>query len=127
MEVALFRNFAVALLMFIILDSIWLGFIIKQRYSKLLSGFKLRKISLLSALIAYIILSFGVSFFVIPRVITSTNAFWFGALFGLIAYGFYHFTNYAIFDEYKGEYLIIDTLWGTIASGITTTLVFLAI
>ena len=127
MEIVIFRNFAVALLMFIILDSIWLGFIIKQRYSKLLSGFKLRKISLLSALIAYILLSLGVSFFVIPRVITSTNAFWFGALFGLIIYGFYHFTNYAIFDEYKGEYLIIDTLWGTVASGITTTLVFLAI
>ncbi len=127
MEVTLFRDFSIALLMFIILDAIWLGFIIKQKYSKLLSGFKLRKISLLSALIAYIILALGIAFFVIPRVVNKTDAFLLGALFGFVAYGFYHFTNYAILEEYKGEYLVIDTLWGTIASGIVSLLVYLAI
>ena len=127
MEVTLFRNFSVALLMFIILDSLWLGFVIKQKYFKLLSGFKLRKISLLAALIAYILLSLGISFFVTPKVINGTNAFFFGALFGLVVYGVNHFTNYAIFENYKGEYLIIDTLWGSFASGIVSLLVFLSI
>ena len=127
MELSFLRNFAIALLVFVILDGIWLGFIIKPTYSRLLKRFKIKKTNLLSALLAYALLALGISLLVIPRIITSGNAFLFGALFGLVMYGFYNFTNLAIFDGYELSFLLIDTLWGTIACGITSLLVFLAI
>ncbi|MEK6919020.1 MAG: DUF2177 family protein [Nanoarchaeota archaeon] len=122
-----FRNFAIAILIFIMLDGVWLGLIIKPTYSKLLNKFKLKKINLLSALIAYSFLALGIALFVIPRVITPLPAFFFGVIFGLIIYGFYNFTNFAIFDGYEFSFLAIDVLWGAIASGITSILVFLSI
>ena len=127
MELSFLRNFAIALLVFVILDGIWLGFIIKPTYSRLLKRFKIKKTNLLSALLAYALLALGISLLVIPRIITSGNAFLLGALFGLVMYGFYNFTNLAIFDGYELSFLLIDTLWGTIACGITSLLVFLAI
>lgn len=127
MELNLLRNFAVALLVFVILDGIWLGFIIKPTYSRLLNRFKLKKINLLSALFAYALLAIGISFFVVPIVSSLANAFLYGALFGLIIYGVYDFTNFAIFENYEPSFVIIDILWGSIASGITTLLVYLAV
>jgi len=127
MDLEMFRGFAIALLIFVILDGVWLGLIIKKTYSRLLSGFKLRRISLLSALITYIFLAVGISFFVIPRAESVGNAVLNGALYGFLLYGFYNFTNYSIFENYKFEFVLIDMVWGAFASGIASALVFISI
>jgi uncharacterized membrane protein len=120
-------SFFASLLIFVVLDAIWLGLVIKKTYTRMLSGFKLKKISLPSALIAYILLALGVAFLVIPNSLSASGALGFGALLGLCVYGFYHFTNHAIFDNYRTEFLLLDTVWGVFACALTSMLVFLAL
>lgn len=43
-----------------------------------------------------------------------------GSFVGFIVYGIFNGTNYAIFNKYPFYLLIIDTLWGSLLSGIST-------
>ena len=42
-----------------------------------------------------------------------------GALFGLIAYGIYDFTNLSTLRGYPLQLAVVDTLWGTFLCGMT--------
>lgn len=43
-----------------------------------------------------------------------------GAIFGLIVYGIFNSTNYAIFKDYPVSIGLIDTVWGMTAYTIAT-------
>jgi uncharacterized membrane protein len=64
----------------------------------------------------YVLLAIGVSVFVLPRAVDAWSAARYGALFGLIAYGVYDFTNYSTLTQYPLAITIIDVCWGTFAS-----------
>ena len=74
------------------------------------------KLDLRGALIAYIFLSFGLNFFIIQR-----GEPWFHAfLLGVVIYGVYEGTNYAILKNWSLYTVILDTLWGGVLFGLVT-------
>lgn len=46
------------------------------------------------------------------------EVFFYGALFGLMLYGFYDFTNYALFQNWTLKVTIVDILWGGLFCGL---------
>ena len=77
------------------------------------------KINLLGAVICYIFLIFGINYFIIKPRKSVTDAF----LLGLVIYGVYETTNYALLSNWSILTVILDTLWGGILFATTTFII----
>lgn len=77
-------------------------------------------ITIASAVACYIFLVFGLYYFILREKKSVLDAF----LFGLVIYGVYETTNYAIFNNWKLSTVIIDTLWGGILLASTTYITY---
>ena len=77
------------------------------------------KFNLLGAAICYIFLIFGINYFIIKPRKSVNEAF----LLGLVIYGVYETTNYALLSNWSILTVIIDTLWGGILFALTTFII----
>jgi uncharacterized membrane protein len=68
------------------------------------------KINFLGAAICYIFLIVGINYFIIKPRKSVSDAF----LLGIVIYGVYETTNYALFSNWSILTVIMDTLWGGI-------------
>jgi uncharacterized membrane protein len=73
----------------------------------------------LGAALCYIFLIFGINYFIIKPHKSVSDAF----LLGIIIYGVYETTNYALFKNWSMLTVIMDTLWGGILFAVTTYIV----
>jgi uncharacterized membrane protein len=106
---------------FMVLDGVWLGVLMKNFYRD-----QLAPIVRLSdggiapnwpaALVVYALLGTGVALFVMPRAATVSLAAVYGALFGLVVYGVYDFTNYSTIRQWPFVLTLADVAWGAVAS-----------
>jgi uncharacterized membrane protein len=102
------------------LDFVYLN-VMKGYFSnqvKLVQGSPL-KINLLGAAICYIFLIVGINYFIIKPRKSVSDAF----LLGIVIYGVYETTNYALFSNWSLISVIIDTLWGGLLFASTTYIV----
>ncbi len=74
------------------------------------------QINYLGAAICYLFLIVGINYFIIKPNRSVKDAF----LLGLVIYGVYETTNYALFKNWSIITVIIDTLWGGILFALTT-------
>ena len=72
------------------------------------------------ALVVYALLVFGLYKFIISERRSVKDA----AILGLVIYGVFDFTNYAIFKNYDLMTAVMDTAWGSILMALTTYLVY---
>ena len=118
-------------LSFILIDLVWLGFIMRDFYIKHL-GHKMRMMGNSiaphwpSAIIVWFLLVLGIYIFVLPRI---EHLFWFyafgyGALYGFIVYGIYNLTNYAMFTDWPFIVVMADVSWGVVINGIVTCILW---
>jgi uncharacterized membrane protein len=77
------------------------------------------KMNLLAAIICYIFLILGLNYFIIKPRRSVQDAF----LLGLVIYGVYETTNWALFSKWSPLTVIMDTLWGAILFALTTFIV----
>ncbi len=77
------------------------------------------KFNFFGAALCYIFLITGLNYFIIKPRKSVTDAF----LFGLVIYGVYETTNYALFSNWSIITVIMDTLWGGILFAATTYVV----
>jgi len=110
----------VSSIIFVCLDSVYLN-LMKDYFNKQVQSVQGTKIqfNLLAALICYIFLIYGLNYFIIRPKRSASDAF----LLGLIIYGVYETTNWAIFTKWSPLSVIIDTLWGGILFALTTTII----
>lgn len=110
----------------LILDGLWLGVFAKKLYiNEMGQLLRLSQGSIqplwLPAIIVYIALIAGILLFVIPKAQgVPLSALGFGALFGLITYATYDFTNLAVLSNWSVKISVIDTLWGMVLCGLTS-------
>jgi uncharacterized membrane protein len=110
----------VSAIVFVCLDAVYLNFM-KDYFNKQVQDVQGTKIqfNLLAALICYIFLIYGLNYFIIRPKKSASDAF----LLGLVIYGVYETTNWAIFTKWSPLSVIMDTLWGGILFASTTTVV----
>jgi uncharacterized membrane protein len=106
---------------FMVLDGVWLGVLMKNFYRDHLAPIVRLGDSGIApnwraAFVVYALLGTGIAFFVIPRASTVSLAAGFGALFGLVVYGVYDFTNYSTLRQWPFVLTLADVAWGAVAS-----------
>ena len=69
-----------------------------------------------AALIVYVFLFLGLYYFILKNHRSPFDAF----LLGIVIYGVFEFTNYAIFKNWKLNMVLMDTLWGGALMALTT-------
>lgn len=124
------KVFFVTLVSVSLIDFIWLGIIASQWYKKMLGDFarplgEYRLSHWASGVLVYVLLVLGVMVFVLPRLAGSSSFLMvagYGALFGLIVYGIYEFTNYTILKGWPGAFIALDVVWGAVIGVIAVLL-----
>ena len=116
-----FKLAAVGAVAFMLLDGVWLGLLMKNFYRERLAPIvRLADGGIApnwpAAFVVYALLGAGIALFVIPRAATISLAAAYGALFGLVVYGVYDFTNYSTLRQWPFVLTLADTAWGTLAS-----------
>lgn len=110
----------VSAIIFISLDFIYLnlikGYFMNQ--VKIIQGSE-PKINFLGAALCYIFLIIGINYFIIKPHKSVNEAF----LLGIVIYGVYETTNYALFKNWSIFTVIMDTLWGGILFASTCYLI----
>jgi uncharacterized membrane protein len=106
---------------FMVFDGVWLGLLMKNFYRDQLAPIvRLADGGIApnwpAAFIVYILLGAGIALFVIPRAPTVSLAAAYGALFGLVVYGVYDFTNYSTLRQWPFVLTLADVAWGAVAS-----------
>ena len=74
----------------------------------------------IGAIVCYILLILGLYYFILRTRRTPLDAF----LLGLLIYGVFESTNYAIFKKWEWKIAIMDTLWGGSVFALTTMAIY---
>ena len=72
------------------------------------------------AVACYAFLIFGLYYFILRTHRSVLDAF----LLGIVIYGVYETTSYALLKKWKLSIVLMDTLWGGVLFGLTTALVY---
>lgn len=107
------------ILVFIVIDGLWLGLVARAFYRRHLGYLMAEKPNWAAAGIFYAIYAVGLTVFaVIPGTDAGSalEALWRGALFGLVAYATYDLTNHATVRDWPAIVTVVDLAWGTTLS-----------
>ena len=117
------KNYVITLLVFLILDAIWLGVIARRLYQSQIGFLMAKKPKWVVAGVFYLLFVAGlVVFCVSPSVGEGSlvRAAGRAALFGLVTYATYDLTNLATLEGWPLTVTAIDLVWGTFLSTATT-------
>lgn len=121
------KLYCVSLFIFIIVDLIWIAGIMKNFYLSQLGALSRMKggsmsPNIPSSILVWMLIVLGLILFVLPKIPKTgpgVEGFLWGALFGLVVYGVYDLTNFALLKDWSLAMTIVDMLWGTIACGLS--------
>jgi len=110
-------SIAVLSIIFIAIDSLWLGVIARSFYSKGL-GFVMDTLRLFPALLTYILMSVGLYVFVYTRFATEGlgTLLLYSFIFGALVYAVYDLTNLSFISKWPLSIAVVDVLWGGVVS-----------
>ena len=120
----LIRNFAVTFLSFLVLDAAWLAKIAPSFYKKHIGHLMAKSPNLPVAGIFYLIYIFGLVYFVVSPALKDNMSLGQvairGAIIGLVCYATYDLTNHATLKDWPAIVSIVDIIWGTFLTSVTT-------
>jgi uncharacterized membrane protein len=78
------------------------------------------KMDFLAAVLCYILIVFGLYYFIIRENKSVFEAF----MFGVVIYGIYELTTKAIITNWRWQTVLLDSVWGGILFGIVTAIFY---
>ena len=117
-----FAASAIAFVVFVIIDFIWLSNAARIIYKPEIGPLLLERPRIPPAIAFYLLYAIGLAVFVIRPAVLGGSAFtalWMGCLFGLVAYGTYDLTNAATLRGWSLKVTVIDMAWGSALTGIS--------
>jgi uncharacterized membrane protein len=127
------KLFCLLLPVFLVLDLLWLGGVMKGFYSHELGELARRQGTALAprwlaAALVYLLIPAGIVLFVRPVLGADDSlpvVFAKGALFGLILYGVYDLTNLAVLAKWTLCMTLADIAWGCVLCGTCSVVLWL--
>jgi len=122
--------YIVTVIVFLAIDFIWLGFIMKDAFQNNLGHLMADKPNLGIAAGFYIFYVVGLVFFAVMPALDKQSilvALGYGAFFGFCAYATYEMTNLATLKNWPVKIAIADMAWGAFLSGISATAGYYAV
>jgi len=112
--------FLVSAILLVVIDFIYLNIIRSyfENQVKKVQGTPLH-VNFLGLILCYIFLIFGLNYFIIKSKRSAYDAF----LLGILIYGVFETTNYALFNKWSIFTVILDTLWGGTLFAIVTFII----
>lgn len=105
--------FLLTLPVLVIADLLWVGFIADSFYTKHVGHLR-GPIMWQGAILFYLIYTAGILLFVTyPHIENLQKTLLYGALFGMVVYSVYNFTNHAVLNGWPLSMSLVDILWGT--------------
>lgn len=135
-EFLTFRIFFVGLVVFLLLDGIWLGLIENTNWKSQIKKIQRGTDPIFRGnygAIVYTSIILSIILFVLPMANVKDNTndkekyylvLIYGALFGFFSYSIFDFTNLALFYQYELPIAIRDVLWGTFATSVCSWCMF---
>lgn len=114
------------ILLFFLLDCLWIGFIAQSFYLSHLSSVLNIQDGSLTARLApgvFVYICFAIMIWCVVLPLAQWHimqAFLYGALLGFIIYGIYDMTNMAVLKEWPFPVALLDICWGTFLCSITS-------
>ena len=110
-------SFLSILVILVLIDSVYL-FLTKSIFGEMVAKIQRTAIQfrLVGAIIVYLLLAVALYYFIVKPGLSV----WKAGLLGLVIYGTFDFTNYAMFKNYDLKIAIMDTVWGSLLFALTT-------
>jgi uncharacterized membrane protein len=121
--------YLITLVVFFLIDTVWLGVVAKGFYRKHLGSLISPKVVWPAAILFYLLFIVGLLVFVVrPALVQGgpLQALIFGALFGVISYATYDLTNLATLKDWPLAVTVVDLAWGACLGGLVSWLSVLA-
>ena len=123
-----FKLYLIGLIIFLLIDLLWLGVIAKGLYEEQIGFLLADKFRIGPAALFYFLYMAGLVFFAILPAYNEVSwkaALIYGGFFGLVGYGTYDLTNLATLARWPVKIVVIDISWGTFLTGVTSLLTYL--
>jgi len=118
-------QYVVAVVVFCILDLVWLGTIAEDLYDRHLGDLLAPSPNVGAAVAFYALFIAGLLYFVIHPAVAARSwrrAAGAGAFFGLVTYATWDLTNLAVVRDFPAALVPVDLAWGTfLAAAVSTT------
>ena len=110
----------ISAILFIFIDSVYLQ-LVRPYFEKQIQDVQgsTVNVNFLGVALCYIFLIIGINYFIIKPRKSATDAF----LLGIVIYGVYETTNYALFKKWSLITVFMDTLWGGVLFAATTYII----
>lgn len=122
------KLYLLTVVVFFVVDIIWLGFISKNLYKNYLGHLMAPQVNWPAAIVFYLLFIAGLIFFVIDPAL-ARESLWYavlaGGFFGLITYATYDLTNLATLKDWPLNITVIDLAWGTFLNAATAGITYL--
>ena len=117
-------NIIVSGILLLCIDGVYLS-LIKDFFNKQIADVQRSplKINIYGAILSYLFLIVGINYFIIQHNKSVFDAF----MLGLVIYGVYEGTTYALLKDWRINTVILDTLWGGILFALVTYFTYLLI
>jgi len=128
MPAALTKLYLPTLIVFLILDALWLGFVARGFYRDQLGELMRPDVRWGAALAFYLLFIVGLLVFVVVPALAQgslARVVLTGAFFGLITYATYDLTNLATLRGFPTIVAVVDLAWGATVAGATSAAAYL--
>jgi uncharacterized membrane protein len=117
-------NIIVSGILLLCIDGVYLS-LIKDIFNKQIADVQRSplKINMYGAILSYLFLIVGINYFIIQHNKSAFDAF----MLGLVIYGVYEGTTYALLKDWRINTVILDTLWGGTLFALVTYFTYLLI
>lgn len=120
-------TFLTSLILLAGLDFVFLGYLMKDYYQKLMSPAVTIEFNLLFAFLFYFLYMVGIFIFVLyPHLgnYNPTKVFLYGAMFGFFCYMTYDLTNIATIKNWPLKLIFIDIAWGAFVTSVVASIAY---
>ena len=120
MDTRIFGIYFIALVLFLVVDALWLGVIARDFFVAEMGDLLREKPNLAIAALFYAFYVIGLVYFAIQPGLAQGSlmlAVLNGAFIGFLAYGTYDITALSVIEGYTAKLAAVDITWGTVLSG----------
>jgi uncharacterized membrane protein len=128
MMMHLLKVFLATTAVLFVIDYLWLGVLMSGFYKAELGslgrmeGGALKPV-IWAAVVVYVLIPLGIVLFALPRVQAESpiaSALLWGFIFGVVLYGVYDMTNYALIANWPARMMAVDMVWGGVLCALGT-------
>ena len=118
-------SYLVCLIVFTVIDGLWLGLVAKAFYSRQLARLMRDRVAFVPAALFYLLYPAAITLLAVQPALSAGSVQYAGALgivVGLTAYGTYNFTNMATLRHWPTAMSVVDLAWGAFMTGAVAAL-----